>query len=190
MAFSSHINQRVDWLPKADLSALPVVDEAEHRAAMRHFAAPVSIVTTLNQGLRSGLTATAICSVTADPPRLVVFINKDVYAAKQIMNSGLLCVNTLASSQIELACIFAGMRAEISGAERFEHGNWQRLITGAPVLASAKANFDCRVIKVFDESTHYAFLCEVLSTQNHLEGEPLLYMGGEFCTVTKVAPTA
>ena len=42
------------------------------------------------------------------------------------------------------------------------------------------ANFDCRVVKVFDESTHHAFLCEVLATRGLQDGEPLLYLNGAF----------
>lgn len=183
MKSSQDINQLLHWQPNTDLGALPLVGEAEHRAGMSHFAAAVSIVTTQHNGEFSGLTATAVCSVTADPPRLVVFINKNTYAASQILESGLLCVNTLAANQTELACIFAGMRKEISPASRFEHGDWNSLVTGAPVLSYAKANFDCRVIKVFDESTHYAFLAEVLATRSNTDSSALLYMGGKFCTV-------
>lgn len=180
------INQLLHWQPNSDLSALPVVDETEHRVGMRHFAAAVSIVTTQCNGEFSGLTATAVCSVTAEPPRLVVFVNKNTYAASQIIESGLLCVNTLSNTQTELACIFAGMRKEISSASRFEHGDWKSLVTGAPVLSYAKASFDCRVIKIFDESTHYAFLGEVLATRSNAESGALLYMGGGFCTVTEL----
>lgn len=179
----SNVNQLLHWTPNEALTSLPVVDEADHRAAMRHFSAPVSIITTLNRGRSAGVTATAICSVTADPPRLVAFVNKKTYAAEQILESGLLCVNTLAGSQVKLARIFAGMNKEIPGPERFNYGNWTRLITGAPILTGAKANFDCRVIKVFDESTHYAFLSEVLITQSDTSDEALIYMGGKFYTV-------
>ena len=126
------------------------------------------------------------CSVTADPPRLVVFINKNAYAADQILQSGLLCVNTLAEHQVELACIFAGMRKDITGPKRFQHGSWDTLTTGAPVLAGAKTNFDCRVVKVFDESTHYAFVCEVLATRSNETDGALLYMDGKFYTLNAV----
>lgn len=177
------INQVLDWQPNALLADLPLVGEEEHRAGMRHFAAATSIITTVHEQECVGLTATAICSVTADPPRLVAFVNKNVYAAEYIMATGLLCVNTLAGHQSELACIFAGMRKEIPGPERFKHAEWETLVTGAPVLKGAKSNFDCRVIKVFDESTHFAFLCEVLATRSNETDGALLYMGGKFYTL-------
>lgn len=52
--------------------------------------------------------------------------------------------------------------------------------TGAPTLDDTLANFDCRVIKVFDESTHHAFLCEVLATRERNDGEALIYLNGGF----------
>lgn len=176
-------NKPLDWQCNAALADLPLVGEAEHRGGMRHFAAATSIITTLNGEVKAGLTATAICSVTAEPPRLVAFVNKNAYAADHIMTSGLLCVNALAGHQLELARIFAGMHKDILGPERFQHGEWETLVTGAPVLIGAKANFDCRVVKIFDESTHFAFLCEVLATRGSEEDGALLYMGGKFYTL-------
>jgi flavin reductase (NADH)/flavin reductase len=41
-------------------------------------------------------------------------------------------------------------------------------------------SIDCRVAKVFDESTHHAFLCEILATQENGGGEALLYLGRAF----------
>ena len=129
---------------------------------------------------RAGLTATAVCSVTADPPRLVVFVNKNVVASQVILNSGALCVNVLAGEQEDVAKAFAGMVEGVHGDARFDYGQWRELSTGAPTLDDTLANFDCRVIKVFDESTHHAFLCEVLATRERNDGEALIYLNGGF----------
>jgi flavin reductase (NADH)/flavin reductase len=161
---SQDINQLLDWKPNAKLAAMPTVSAEDHRYGMRHFAVGVTIITAKDGDTRAGLTATAVCSVTADPPRLVVFVNKNVVASDVILNSGALCVNVLAGEQEEVAKAFAGMIKEVHGDDRFKYGGWRELVTGAPSLDGSLANFDCRVIKVFDESTHHAFLCEVLST--------------------------
>lgn len=173
------INQLLDWAPNSQLAVIPLVSADDHRYGMRNFAVGVSIISTQDEQERAGLTATAVCSVTADPPRLVVFVNKKVAASQAILNSGALCVNVLSSEQELLAKVFAGMLEGVHGEQRFEHGQWRTLTTGAPVLDGALTNFDCRVIKVFDESTHHAFLCEVLATGEH-GGEPLIYMNGAF----------
>jgi len=177
---SQDINQLLDWTPNARLAALPPVTSEEHRYGMRHFAVGVTIITARDGETRAGLTATAVCSVTADPPRLVVFVNKNVAANEVILNSGALCVNVLAGDQEEVAKVFAGMLKEVHGEARFEHGRWRELATGAPTLDGSLANFDCRVIKVFDESTHHAFLCEVLATCERNDGEALIYLNGAF----------
>lgn len=174
------INQLLDWQPNAKLAALQTVTSDDHRYGMRHFAVGVTIITAADGETRAGLTATAVCSVTADPPRLVVFVNKNVFANDIILKSGALCVNVLAGEQEEVAKVFAGMMKEIQGEARFEHGQWRQMVTGAPTLDGSLANFDCRVIKVFDESTHHAFLCEVLATAERNDGEALIYLNGGF----------
>lgn len=173
------INQRIDWLPNDQLAQLPLVNADEHRGGMRHFAAAVSVIAVKGEQGPLGLTATAVCSVTAEPPRLVVFVNKKVAASEAILDGGSLSVNVLAAEQESVARAFAGMLEGVYGEARFGHGHWSPLISGAPVLEDALANFDCRVVKVFDESTHYAFLCEVLATRESA-GDPLLYLNGAF----------
>ena len=174
------INQLLDWQPNPRLAGLPTVSADDHRYGMRHFAVGVSIITARDGDQQAGLTATAVCSVTADPPRLVVFVNKNVVASEIIRNSGALCVNVLAGEQEEVAKAFAGMVKEVYGDARFQYGQWRELASGAPTLDDALANFDCRVIKVFDESTHHAFLCEVLATRERNDGEALIYLNGAF----------
>lgn len=177
---NQEINQLLDWKPNVELAKLPTITPDAHRYGMRHFAVGVSIITARDGDRRVGLTATAVCSVTADPPRLVVFVNKNVQAHEAILNTGALCVNVLAGDQEDVAKAFAGMVPDVHGEERFNHGEWSSVLTGAPSLGNALANFDCRVIKVFDESTHNAFLCEILATRERHDGEALIYLNGAF----------
>jgi flavin reductase (NADH)/flavin reductase len=177
---SQAINQRLDWNPNAKLAAMPTVTSKDHCYGMRHFAVGVTVITARHGEAKAGLTATAVCSVTADPPRLVVFVNKNVVASEIILNSGALCVNVLAGEQEEIARAFASMIKEVHGDARFAYGNWCEQVSGAPSLEGALANFDCRVIKVFDESTHHVFLCEVLAMRERNDGEALIYLNGNF----------
>lgn len=177
---NSEVNQLLDWVPNSKLADMPTISAEDHRYGMRHFAVGVTIISARHGDKRAGLTATAVCSVTADPPRLVVFVNKNVAASELILESGALCVNIMASDQEEIAKAFAGMIEGVHGDERFEYGQWRELITGAPALDGTLANFDCRVVKVFDESTHHAFLCEVMATCERDDGEALIYLNGAF----------
>ena len=180
---NQEINQLLDWIPNTELAALPAVNAKDHKGGMRHFAVGVTIITARNGEVRAGLTATAVCSVTAEPPRLLVLVNKNVVASEIILESGALCVNILASEQEEIAKAFAGMINGVHGDARFEYGKWREMITGAPILDGTLANFDCRVIKVFAENTHHAFLCEVLATCERNDGEALIYLNGAFRNV-------
>jgi len=168
------------WALNDDLAMLPLVSADEHRRGMRHLAASVSIVTAQVGDQRAGLTATAVCSVTADPPRLVVFINKSVAANALIRESGAVCVNVLSGAQTPVAKAFAGMIDGVRGDARFDYGRWDAMVTGAPALGEALINFDCRVVKVFDESTHHAFVADVLATRVGDGGDALVYLNGAF----------
>jgi flavin reductase (NADH)/flavin reductase len=75
------------------------------------------------------------------------------------------------------------MVKDVYGEARFGFGAWDSLTTNAPALQGSLANFDCRVVKVFDESTHHAFLCEVLATRERNDGEALIYLNGAFRSI-------
>lgn len=175
----------VHQTPAQDMAApgladLPLVTPVEQRNGMRHLAAGVSIITATDGSQRAGLTATAVCSVTTDPPRLVVFVNKNVFANALIQASAALAVNVLAGEQEDVARVFAGMVEGVQGEDRFGTGTWTTLVSGAPILENTLSSFDCRVIRMFDESTHHAFLCEVLAVRERSDGEALVYLNGGF----------
>lgn len=174
------INQRLDWAPNPELVALPTVSAQEHCGGMRNVAAAVTIITSRHEEQQAGLTATAVVSVTANPPRLAVFVNKNVAAADVIMKSGALCVNVLSSRHEGVAKAFAGMIEGVHGDTRFGHGCWSSMVTSSPSLDDALVTFDCRVVKVYEESTHHAFLCEVLATRHCADEEALVYLNGAF----------
>ncbi len=75
---------------------------------MRQLAAGVTLITSAHGGRRSGLTATAVCSVSAEPPQLLVCINQRAETYVTVQRSGAFAVNLLASDQHRLAEIFAG----------------------------------------------------------------------------------
>lgn len=180
MTDAGQINQLLHWGPEADFSALALVDPREHRTGLRKLASGVTIVTTALGAERVGLTATAVCSVTIAPPRLVVFLNKTSRTAGAVLRSGALCVNLLGRGHRALARIFAGMDPQVPSERRFDHGDWGGLFTGAPALADALQSFDCRVFRVYEESTHLAFVCDVVATREFARGQPLIWFDGDF----------
>lgn len=146
---------------------------------MARLGAAVNVVTTRGAQGPCGLTASAVCSVTDDPPTLLLCINRESDLNETFKASGVLCVNTLAASQEALSPLFAGFTA-VPQAERFETGVWTTLATGAPVLSGAVVSFDCRVAQVTEVGTHTVFFCEVMAIQASGAHEGLIYFGRSY----------
>ena len=159
------------------------IKAADYIAAMSMHASSVCIVTTEHAGEKFGLTATAVASVSAEPPRLLICVNKTGLTHEKISASGRFAVNVLAEGQDMLAMLFASRAAS---GERFSKGEWGRLQTGAPILRGAAAAFDCRVGEASDQSTHTVFFGDVVACE-HLPGQDaLLYGARRFRQLRKV----
>jgi flavin reductase (DIM6/NTAB) family NADH-FMN oxidoreductase RutF len=146
---------------------------------MRQLAAGVTLITTVHDGQRAGLTATAVCSVSAEPPQLLTCVNRRSETHRVIDRSGVFAVNVLASDQQHLAQIFAGA-TDIYGERRFEQAPWIELATGAPVLASCLASFDCRVVESVVAATHSIFIGSVEAMMLEPDLDPLVYVDGDY----------
>jgi flavin reductase (DIM6/NTAB) family NADH-FMN oxidoreductase RutF len=156
---------------------------AQFKQAMRAFAGAVTLITSSHAGHRYGMTATAVCSVSADPPTLLVCINRATTTHGAIAKSGVFCVNVLRDEDRELSAIFSGAQ---KGEGRFRSGEWLRLATGAPVLASALASFDCHVAARYDHGTHSVYLGEVQALRTGAKGRPLLYANGQYAKLASL----
>lgn len=122
----------------------------DFREAMQRFAGPVTTITTIEDGVPCGLMATAVCSLSADPPSLVVCINKTATAHDTILKQGFMGVSVLPDTQMA----FANHFARAKGPDRFEGALWRFQETGSPLLASATVAFDCRIAKTYDGYSH------------------------------------
>lgn len=77
-------------------------------AAMRGVAASVTVVTTRGAEGKFGATVSAFCSVSADPPMVLVCLNARSRIARQVRANGRFCVNVLPQGASALADRFAG----------------------------------------------------------------------------------
>src|SRR3954468_11240520 len=132
----------------------------EYRDAMARLGAAVNIVTTDGPGGLAGFAATAVCSVTDDPPTLLVCLNRASSAYPAVTANQVLCVNTLSHSHEGLSRRFGG---KTPVKERFEGASWSVLETGAPALDDALISLDCKVRTISDGGTHDILICEVLA---------------------------
>jgi len=150
----------------------------DFKLGMRRLAAGVSLITTVNGGVRHGLVATAVNSVTADPPTLLVCINKTASAHAHVAEAGVLCVNILADAHEEVAGRFSN---PADREKRFDYDQWQTLRTGAPALVDSMVSFDCEVRQMVPYQSHTIFLAEIVSVELWTEAHrPLVYMDGRY----------
>jgi flavin reductase (DIM6/NTAB) family NADH-FMN oxidoreductase RutF len=156
-----------------------VADAHTFRSGMRHLAAHVCLITTTApDGERLGLTATAVCSVSADPPTLLCCVNRQIAPFAAIRESGIFAVNVLGVQDLELAERFA---SKIQGDARFDIGTWITLSTGAPVLETALATFDCRLTRLEEVATHGILFGEIQAIRSSKEiAGQLLYAHGKY----------
>lgn len=147
---------------------------------MRNVADQVSIVATGTPGRRTGLTASAVCSLSDLPPMLLVCINRSSSAHDVILENGIFSINALAEGQEAIARIFAGHEG-LRGEQRFmEVGDWTTGVTGAPLLGSAVCQLECRLSEYHETSTHTVFFGTVIAGFAAQETPPLLYHRGAY----------
>jgi flavin reductase len=159
------------------------VDAPQFKIGMRTLAGAVNIITSMHAGHRYGMTATAVCSASAEPPTVLVCINKLATTHDAVLKSRVFCVNVLRAEDWELSTTFSGA---VTGEARFKHGNWTRLTTSAPVLVDALVSFDCRVVKKLVHGTHTIFLGEVEQILIGKKGKPLLYSDGQYAKLASL----
>jgi len=131
----------------------PRMDGAAFRAAMREFASGVAIVATGRGAARKGCTATSVCSLSLDPPALIVCLDRASATFGALKANGVFGLSVLAADQAGLASRFAGCDG-VAGASRFDLGDWITFVTGAPLLAGAAAHIDCYVEEAIERHTH------------------------------------
>jgi cob(II)yrinic acid a,c-diamide reductase len=162
--------------------SLEGVDPVSYRQAMSHYAGHVQVVTSEHQGVRRGVTITAACSVSDNPPTVLVCLNNGNASNDVLFESGFFALNSLASHHESLAGAFAGF-GKLSSEERFALGNWLTLKTGAPVLEDALAAFDCRVVDRKVTATHTVLFGEVLAIHMGPKQPALIYLDRGFRTL-------
>lgn len=159
-------------------NALPI-DAQIFRAAMKKVATPVTIIATGNGDVRHGMTASAVCSLSDQPPMILACVNRNSTILPHLRANGCFSANFLDECQVELAQCFAGM-TKMYGSDRFNLGTWTTLATGAPILGDTLSTFDCRLECEYDSPTHAVLVGRVEAIANEGSTRALIYAGGRF----------
>jgi flavin reductase (DIM6/NTAB) family NADH-FMN oxidoreductase RutF/DNA-binding FadR family transcriptional regulator len=147
---------------------------AEFRDVIGHFASGVTVITSLDGDRRVGTTASAVCSLSLEPPMVLICMNKTSVTGAAVAASEHFAVNILAEHQRGIAEHFASKDPDKFAAIAATAG-----ARGQPLLHEAVAYLECRVVEQVTGGTHTVFLAEVdRATANG--GAPLAYFRGEF----------
>lgn len=134
------------------------------RAAMRHLAGGVSIVTVADGAERGGLTATSMVSLSADPPSLLVAVASGASSLPMMRRTNRFAVSILGHRHRFVADRFAG-RDGRRGAARYEGAEWIGRPGTPPVLADALASFECELDEMLERFSHTIIIGRVMESR-------------------------
>lgn len=151
------------------------ISKDEFRAALGRFASGVTVVTTKdNENRLHGITVSAFCSVSLEPPLILVCIDKEAGSHRAFEQSRAFVVNILREDQQYLSDRFASHLPD-----KFEGVKYRDGIDRLPVLEDVLVNLECRLVNAHDDGDHTIYIGEiVVSTVN--DGNPLVYFKGAY----------
>lgn len=161
--------------PNAGSQGVP--GKVEFRNAMARLGAAVNIITTDGPGGRAGFTASAVCSVSDEPPSLLVCLNRSASVYETFKRNGVLCVNVLGARHQDISKLFGGKTAM---DERFASASWSCGPSGSPILPDASVSFDCRLSQITEVGTHDVLICEVISISTGEQAQSLIYFNRQY----------
>jgi flavin reductase (DIM6/NTAB) family NADH-FMN oxidoreductase RutF len=114
--------------------------------------------------------------LTPDPPTILVSIDNKTIALAGVRSSGHFAVNYLPGTALAVADAFTSK--SVRGADRFAVGEWQTLVSGAPVLKNALGAFDGSVKEIIVRDCVNIVISHVLAV-TIADGVPLIYFRGQ-----------
>lgn len=162
------------------LSSRPDILDAERfRATFRRLVGGVSVITTGTGATRTGLTATSVSALSAEPPTLTVNINRTSSTWEVLAREGRFGVNVISAAQRPVAERFSGFGG-LKGADRYQGAEWTTAVTGAPLLVGALAALDCTVEEAIERHSHVILIGRIRATLLGADAGALLYGGGAY----------
>ena len=146
------------------------IDKDLFRQVLSHFAAGVTIVTTVDREQQPhGLTATAFTSVSLEPPLALVCIDKQTETYPHFEPAGVFAVNFLALDQRDLSQHFAK-----HGGDKFRDTGWRRGALGTPILDGTIGHIECRIVHSYEGGDHTIYVGQIEAAATG-DGPPLLH---------------
>jgi flavin reductase len=157
-------------------------DAETFRQVWRGVGSTVALIATGHGAARHAMLATAVTSVSMDPPSLLVCINRTASAHAALQARGAFSLGIIGSPHRNLAAAIA----EAPSARRFDHGTWRQLRTGGdaieglPFLEEAQATLFCAIDACHDYGTHSVVIGRIAGAIGEGSADPLLYCDGGY----------
>jgi flavin reductase (DIM6/NTAB) family NADH-FMN oxidoreductase RutF len=159
--------------------SVPEVEQvtSDFKKAMRRLASTVTIISTADvNGNRYGMTATAVNSLSMDPPSLLICVNHSATIHAPLLGRQKFCVNVLTTEHEDLVSAFSG---RLKGDERFSVGSWRNEDQGMPYLEGAQCNLFCDIQSVVPFGTHSIVIGRVTAVRVEEGIKPLIFADGK-----------
>jgi flavin reductase (DIM6/NTAB) family NADH-FMN oxidoreductase RutF len=156
----------------------PGVGPDAHRAAARLFASGVTVAAASWRGRSHAITATAFCSLSLEPPLVLLAVRRSSQLLALVDGSGCLGVSVLGAHQRHIGEWAASRGRPL---ERDLPANaTTTAVTGAPLVPDALAWFDCRVRSRHEHGDHTVIIGLVVATHSAGGTDPLVYFSGDY----------
>ncbi|TDX08270.1 flavin reductase [Kribbella sp. VKM Ac-2566] len=150
------------------------IDSTTFRYVVGHFMTGVTVITANDGGMRHGVTASSVASLSVEPPTMIACVNKASRTGQAIYRSGYYAINILNKDQGPLAERFAS-----SADDKFSGLDVAEGFSGAPLLPDVLAQIECQVVEAVEGGTHRVLIGAVLAATAGA-GDPLGYYRGGF----------
>jgi len=156
------------------------MDEYRFRSVLSRFASGVTVVTAVDvKGVDHGITVSAFCSLSLEPPLVLVCIDHQTVMHGVLGGSTAFAINVLAVDQEDLARKFSD-----PDNNRFDGTSFTRGDNGAPALTGAAATLACALMERYEGGDHTIFVGRV-ETAESSDAPPLLYYRGGYARLER-----
>ncbi len=146
------------------------------RLVLGHFATGVAIVTAIDEREPVGMTIQSFCSLSLEPPMILICPALTSTTWPRIEAVGQMCVNLLADGQEDLARQFAR-----SGGNKYKDVRWTpSSATGSPMVEGTLAWIDCQIHHTYPGGDHLIVVARVLDLEARTDLRPLIFFQSGF----------
>lgn len=151
------------------------ISDEQFRAAMTRFASGVTVITTRDAaGHAHGITVSAFCSVSAEPPLILACIHKQTGSHYAFIEQKVFVVHILGEHQRHISEQFA-----LPAEDKFSDVELNESTGGLPVIAGSLVTLECEIVNTYDGGDHTIIIGKIIEAEIN-DDKPLIYFHGDY----------